>query len=368
MTACFDVAPRPAATLTRKDFVSSQEVKWCPGCGDYAILAQVQRVLPEIGVPKENIVFVSGIGCSSRFPYYMSTYGVHGIHGRAPAIATGLSLGRPELSVWVITGDGDALSIGGNHVIHAMRRNVNMRVLMFNNKIYGLTKGQASPTSEQGKVTKTTPLGSVDRPFEPAALALGASCTFVARVIDTEAQVLGAVLRRAASHQGTSFIEILQNCPVFNDGNHDHLTDKAVKADRLLVLEHNKPLLFGKDKKKGLRFDASLKPEIVAVGTGPGEVPPEACAIHDETNEALAHVLAKLGGPDLPVPIGILRAVREPTLNEMIVAQEEKAVAARGAGTLHSLLHAGDTWTVKATAEDDGEPVDEGDELGVGGE
>lgn len=338
-------AGRPV-TLTRKDFVSSQEVKWCPGCGDYAILAQVQRVLPEIGVPRENIVFVSGIGCSSRFPYYMSTYGMHSIHGRAPAIATGLTLARPELSVWVVTGDGDALSIGGNHVIHAMRRNVGYRILMFNNKIYGLTKGQASPTSEQGKVTKTTPLGSVDRPFEPAALALGAGATFVARVIDTEAQVLAQVLRRAAAHQGTAFIEILQNCPVFNDGNHDHLTDKAVKADRLLVLEPGKPLLFGKDRKKGLRIGPSLQPEVVAVGEGPGEVPPEACLVHDEGNEALAHVLAKMGGPDLPVPIGILRAVREPTLNEMIAAQERRAVATRGVGTLRDLLHAGETWTV----------------------
>jgi 2-oxoglutarate ferredoxin oxidoreductase subunit beta len=358
----------PNICLTRKDFVSSQEVKWCPGCGDYAILAQVQRVLPEIGVPRENIVFVSGIGCSSRFPYYMNTYGMHSIHGRAPAIATGLTLARPELSVWVITGDGDALSIGGNHVIHAMRRNADLRILMFNNRIYGLTKGQVSPTSEQGKVTKTTPLGSVDRPFEPAALALGAGCTFVARVIDTEGQVLGSVLRRAAAHKGTAFIEILQNCPVFNDGSHDHLTDRAFKADRLLVLEAGQPLLFGKDRSRGLRLGPSLEPEVVTVGSGPGEVPVEACLKHDEENEALAHVLAKLGGPSFPTPIGILRAVREPTLSEMVSAQESRAVAARGEGTLHGLLHAGETWKVAATADPAGAVDDDGDELGAGGE
>ncbi len=354
--------------LTRKDFVSNQEVKWCPGCGDYAVLAQVQRVLPEIGVPKENIVFISGIGCSSRFPYYMSTYGMHSIHGRAPAIATGLTLGRPELSVWVITGDGDALSIGGNHVIHAMRRNVDLRILMFNNRIYGLTKGQVSPTSEKGKVTKTTPLGSIDRPFEPAALALGAGCTFVARVIDTEGQLLASVLKRAAAHRGTAYVEILQNCPVFNDGSHDALTDKATKADRLLVLEPGKPMLFGKDRNRGLRLGPTLQPEVVTVGTGPGEVPVEACLVHDEGNEAIAHALARLGGPDFPTPIGILRAVREPTLNEMVAEHEQRAVGARGQGTLHSLLHAGETWTVAATALEGADPDAENEELGAGGE
>ena len=339
-----------APAMTRKDFVSNQEVKWCPGCGDYAVLAQVQRVLPELGIPRERIVFVSGIGCSSRFPYYMNTYGMHSIHGRAPAIATGLTLGRPELSVWVITGDGDALSIGGNHVIHAMRRNVEMRILMFNNRIYGLTKGQVSPTSEQGKVTKSSPLGSVDRPFEPAMLALGAGATFVARCIDTEAQTLTSVLRRAAAHKGTSFIEILQNCPVFNDGSHDALTDKATRADRLLVLESGKPLLFGKDKNRGLRIGRDLKPEIVTVGTRAGEVPVEACMVHDEGNEALAHILGRLSGPEFPTPLGILRAVREPTLGEMVAEQERRAVAARGAGSLHTLLHAGETWTVATTS------------------
>jgi 2-oxoglutarate ferredoxin oxidoreductase subunit beta len=355
--------------LTRKDFVSSQEVKWCPGCGDYAILAQVQRVLPELGVPRENIVFVSGIGCSSRFPYYMSTYGMHSIHGRAPAIATGLTLARPDLSVWVITGDGDALSIGGNHVIHALRRNVDLRILMFNNRIYGLTKGQASPTSEQGKVTKSTPLGTTDRPFEPAALALGAGATFVARVIDTDGQLLAGVLRRAAAHRGTAFIEILQNCPVFNDGSHDALSDKATKADRQLVLEAGKPLLFGKDRKRGIRLTPSLDPEIVTIGTGAGEVPVEACAVHNESSEALAGILARLGGPDFPTPLGVLRAVRQPTLGEMVMEHETRAVGARGQGTLRSLLHSGDTWTVAATAQDVSDEDDRGGaDLGYGGE
>jgi 2-oxoglutarate ferredoxin oxidoreductase subunit beta len=361
------IAPAGGAkvSLTRKDFVSNQEVKWCPGCGDYAVLAQVQRVLPEIGVAKENIVFISGIGCSSRFPYYMSTYGMHSIHGRAPAIATGLSLGRPELSIWVITGDGDALSIGGNHVIHAMRRNVDLRILMFNNRIYGLTKGQVSPTSEQGKITKTTPLGSVDRPFEPALLALGAGATFIARCIDTEAAQLSGVLRRAAQHRGTAYIEILQNCPVFNDGSHDYLTDKAAKADRLLALEHGKPLLFGKDKNKGIRIGPSLKPEVVTVGSGEGEVPLEAVMVHDETNEALANILGRLAGPDFPTPTGILRAVRAPTLGEMVAEQEKRAIATKGAGTLESLLHAGETWTVAATPQGAGDE-EAPEELGVG--
>jgi 2-oxoglutarate ferredoxin oxidoreductase subunit beta len=357
---------RPEPALTRKDFVSSQEVKWCPGCGDYAVLAQVQRMLPQIGVRREDVVFISGIGCSSRFPYYVNTYGMHSIHGRAPAIATGLTLARPELSVWVVTGDGDALSIGGNHLIHAFRRNVDLRILMFNNRIYGLTKGQTSPTSEQGKVTKSTPLGNVDRPFEPAMLALGARATFVARCIDTEAQTLAAVLRRAATHRGTAFIEILQNCPVFNDGSHEALTDKATKDDRLLVVEAGKPLLFGKDKKRGLRVGPGLALDVVGVGSGDGEVPVDQCLVHDEENEALASALARLGGPDAPTAIGVLHAVRRPTLGESVAEQEQRAVAARGAGNLQSLLRAGDTWTVAATAADVDEDAGDTSELGGG--
>jgi 2-oxoglutarate ferredoxin oxidoreductase subunit beta len=355
-------------TLTRKDFASSQEVKWCPGCGDYAVLAQVQRVLPELGIPKENIVFISGIGCSSRFPYYMNTYGMHSIHGRAPAIATGLSVARPELNLWVITGDGDALSIGGNHIIHAMRRNVDVRILMFNNRIYGLTKGQTSPTSEQGKTTKSTPLGNPDRPFEPTALALGAGATFVARVIDIEAAQFGAALRRAAVHRGTAYVEILQNCPVFNDGAHEALTDKATKADRQLVVEHGKPLLFGKDKRQGLRLKANLEPEVVTVGEGPGEVPLETILVHDETSEVLGGILARLRPPAFPMPLGVLRAVREPTLTEVMGEQQARAVAAKGAGTMAELLHSGDTWTVEAKVAEVAEAPPEVVELGAGGE
>jgi 2-oxoglutarate ferredoxin oxidoreductase subunit beta len=354
-------------SLTRKDFVSNQEVKWCPGCGDYAILAQVQRVLPELGVPRENIVFVSGIGCSSRFPYYMNTYGMHSIHGRAPAIATGVKLARPELSVWVITGDGDALSIGGNHVIHALRRNVDLKILMFNNRIYGLTKGQASPTSEQGKVTKSTPLGSADRPFEPLAVALGAGATFVARVVDTEAALLQTVVRRAAEHRGTAFIEILQNCPVFNDGAHEHLTDKATKADRQLVVQQGKPLLFGKGGRQGIRVGSSLAPEVVTVGDGPGEVPASACLVHDEAGEALAGILARLTPPEFPTALGVLHAVRRPTLGEIMSDQEARAVSTRGEGTLADLLRAGETWTVAASHLAGADEAGDMDELGAGG-
>src|SRR5512140_326367 len=308
--------------LTTKDFKSDQEVRWCPGCGDYAILAAFQAFLRELGIPRENLVIISGIGCSSRLPYYVDTFGMHSIHGRAPAIATGLATSRPDLSVWVITGDGDALSIGGNHLIHGLRRNVNIKILLFNNRIYGLTKGQVSPTSEQGKVTKSTPYGSADRPFEAAAVALGAGATFVARAVDTEAQLLASILRRAAAHRGTAFIEILQNCPVFNDGAHEYLTDKATKVDRVLVAEHGKPLLFGKDKKMGIRVGAGFEPEVVKVGDGPGETPLSQVAVHDETSGALASILAQMHGPELPTVIGVIRAVRQPTLSEVIGQQE----------------------------------------------
>ena len=244
-----------ATALTRKDFVTDQEVRWCPGCGDYAILAQVQKMMPEFGIARENIVFISGIGCSSRFPYYMNTYGFHTIHGRAPAIATGLKVTRPDLDVWVVTGDGDGLSIGGNHLIHVLRRNVDLKILLFNNQIYGLTKGQYSPTSEVGKVTKSTPAGSVDFPFNPITVALGAHATFVARTIDVEQKHLGEMLKRAHAHRGASFIEILQNCNIFNDGAFNDVSDKAIKADHQLVLEHGKPLIFGKNRDKGIRMN-----------------------------------------------------------------------------------------------------------------
>jgi 2-oxoglutarate ferredoxin oxidoreductase subunit beta len=277
--------------LTRKDFVSDQEVRWCPGCGDYAILAQVQKVMPELGIPRENIVFISGIGCSSRFPYYMNTYGFHSIHGRAPAIASGLKTFRPDLSVWVATGDGDALSIGGNHFIHVLRRNLDINILLFNNRIYGLTKGQYSPTSEQGKITKSTPFGSVDHPFNPVSVALGADGTFVARSIDVEAKHLQYLIRRAYAHRGTAFIEILQNCNIFNDGAFASLTDKDVKAEHQLVLEHGKPLIFGKNRDKGLRMRGhSLY--VVQLGNGITE---NDLVIHDENDSALAFLLSLLG-------------------------------------------------------------------------
>src|SRR6266481_6611277 len=256
-----------ASALTRKDFITDQEVRWCPGCGDYAILAAVQKTMPEFGIAPENTVFISGIGCSSRFPYYMNTYGFHTIHGRAPAFATGLKISRPDLDVWVVTGDGDGLSIGGNHLIHVLRRNVDLKILLFNNKIYGLTKGQYSPTSEVGKVTKSTPAGSVDFPFNPITVALGAEASFVARSVDVETRHLQDIVRRAHEHRGTSFVEILQNCNVFNDGAFADVTEKATKADSTLVLEHGKPLLFGKNHDKGIRL-RDFQPEVVHLGDG----------------------------------------------------------------------------------------------------
>lgn len=337
----------PPAALTKKDFQSDQDVRWCPGCGDYAILAQVQKVMPELGIPRENVVFVSGIGCSSRFPYYMNTYGFHGIHGRAPAIATGLKVARPELSVWVVTGDGDGLSIGGNHLIHAMRRNVDLKILLFNNRIYGLTKGQYSPTSELGKKTKSTPLGSVDRPFNVLSVALGAEATFVARAVDTEVAHLQAVLRRAAAHKGTAFVEIYQNCNVFNDGAFDYVTDKAKRADSQLVLEHGKPLLFGADRRKGIRLGHSLSPEVVTVGDGPGEVSLDEVAVHDETRDpGYAFAVSRLGPPTFPTPLGVVRAVATATYDGML-ADQARRLRAGGLGDLESLWRSGETWTVQ---------------------
>jgi 2-oxoglutarate ferredoxin oxidoreductase subunit beta len=271
-------------TLTKKDFVSDQDVRWCPGCGDYAILAQVQKVLPELDVPRENFVFVSGIGCSSRFPYYVNTYGFHSIHGRAPAIASGLKMTRPELSVWIITGDGDALSIGGNHLIHILRRNLDVNILLFNNRIYGLTKGQYSPTSEVGKRTKSTPQGSVDHPFDPVQVAMGAGATFIARSIDVETRHLQDVIRAAHAHRGTSFVEILQNCNVFNDGAFEPLTDKKTKADHTIVLEQGAPLVFGPNRDRGIRLNATLGPEVVELGSGLSE---DDCLRFDEANPAI---------------------------------------------------------------------------------
>ncbi len=324
--------------LSKKDFVSDQEVRWCPGCGDFAILAAVQKLMPELGLPKEQIVFVSGIGCSSRFPYYMNTYGFHGIHGRAPAIATGLKMARPELSVWVVTGDGDALSIGGNHLIHALRRNVDLKILLFDNRIYGLTKGQASPTSELGKKTKSTPFGTVERPFNPMTLALGAGATFVARSVATDQQHLLSVLRRAAAHKGAAFVEIWQNCNVFNDGAFDAWADRDVRDEALIKVEHGKPLLYGKQKEKALRVGGGFSLD-------PGEA--STAVIHDETrdNVALAMALASLE-PPLPQAFGVLRAVERPTVDALAREQEAMAEQAGGPADMAAVLGSGDTWTV----------------------
>jgi 2-oxoglutarate ferredoxin oxidoreductase subunit beta len=327
--------------LTAKDFESDQDVRWCPGCGDYAILKQVQKVLPELGVPRENFVFVSGIGCSSRFPYYVNTYGFHTLHGRAPAIATGIKLARPELSVWVVTGDGDGLSIGGNHLIHILRRNIDVNILLFNNRIYGLTKGQYSPTSEEGKVTKSTPLGSIDHPFKPLTLALGAEASFIARSIDVEAKHLQETIRRAYAHPGASFVEVLQNCNIFNDGAFSDLTERDVKGGHQLLLEHGKPMLFGKDRRKGIRL-RGLRPEVFELD---GKNDADA-VVHDETNPVIAYLLAHMGPPDFPTPIGVVYAVDRPAYEEGVHRQIAEAVKKDGPGELVKLIQSGDIWTV----------------------
>jgi 2-oxoglutarate/2-oxoacid ferredoxin oxidoreductase subunit beta len=328
--------------LTAKDFKSDQEVRWCPGCGDYAILAALQGFMPELGLARERIVFISGIGCAARFPYYMQTYGMHSIHGRAPAIATGLSTSRPDLSVWVVTGDGDALSIGGNHLIHALRRNVNVKILLFNNQIYGLTKGQYSPTSELGKVTKSTPMGSLDYPFNPVSIALGAEATFVARSIDTDRKHLTDVLRKAASHQGAAFVEIYQNCNIYNDGAFDAVREQ--KENRIL-LEHGQPIRFGADGERGVVQRADGSCEIVDVGA----VGEAALLRHDEHHPepSLAFALSRLAHtPHGPTPLGVFRAVERPIYNELMEGQLAAAKEAKGVGDLGTLLRAGDTWTI----------------------
>ncbi|HEY9188018.1 MAG TPA: 2-oxoacid:ferredoxin oxidoreductase subunit beta [Ignavibacteria bacterium] len=329
---------------TAKDFASDQDVRWCPGCGDYSILAQVQRTLPELNIPKEKIVFVSGIGCSSRFPYYMNTYGFHGIHGRATAIASGLKVSRPDLSVWVATGDGDLLSIGGNHFIHVLRRNIDMNILLFNNKIYGLTKGQYSPTSEHGKKTKSSPFGVIDHPFNPILLALGAEGTFIARSIDREPKHLQEMIYRAAKHKGTSFIEIFQNCNIFNDGAYDHLTDKEVKDENVVVIEHNKPLVFGKKRNKGIKLDG-FNPKVINFDDGKNSI--NDCLIYDETNNDLAYIVARLtDNPSFPTPIGVFLSVERSTYDEEMVQQIEGAKKKLGVGDLNKLFNSGNVWEV----------------------
>lgn len=329
---------------TAKDFASDQDVRWCPGCGDYSILAQVQRTLPELNIPKEKIVFVSGIGCSSRFPYYMNTYGFHGIHGRATAIASGLKVSRPDLSVWVATGDGDLLSIGGNHFIHVLRRNIDMNILLFNNKIYGLTKGQYSPTSEHGKKTKSSPFGVIDHPFNPILLALGAEGTFIARSIDREPKHLQEMIYRAAKHKGTSFIEIFQNCNIFNDGAYDHLTDKELKDENVIIIEHNKPLVFGKKRNKGIKLDG-FNPKVINLDDGKNSI--NDCLIYDETNNDLAYIVARLtDNPSFPTPIGVFLSVERSTYDEEMVQQIEGAKKKLGVGDLNILFNSGNVWEV----------------------
>ncbi|MFQ5882537.1 MAG: 2-oxoacid:ferredoxin oxidoreductase subunit beta [Candidatus Methylomirabilales bacterium] len=333
----------PTLKLTRKDFMSDQEVRWCPGCGDYSILAQMQKVLPELGVPRERLIFISGIGCAARFPYYMNTYGFHTIHGRAPAIATGLKITRPDLHVWVVTGDGDGLSIGGNHLVHALRRNIDIKILLFNNRIYGLTKGQYSPTSELGKVTKSTPFGSLDYPLSPIEIALGAEATFVARSVDVETRHLQETLKRAHEHKGSAFIEILQNCNVFNDGAWEPIADRSTKADNQLVLEHGKPLIFGKNREKGIRLRKDMTPEVVNLEEGVGV---SELLVHDETNPGMAYILSRLG-THFPTPIGVFRAVKRMAYDEGVNAQVESARKRLGPGDLEAILNRGDTWVVE---------------------
>ncbi len=332
--------------LTRKDFISDQEVRWCPGCGDYSILAQTQRIMPELGIPRENIVFISGIGCSSRLPYYMNTYGFHSIHGRAPTIASGLKSARPDLSVWVITGDGDALSIGGNHILHVMRRNIDLQIILHNNEIYGLTKGQYSPASPLGKVTYSSPMGSIDWPLRPLAVALGAEATFVARSLDVDPHHMVGILGRAAQHKGASFVEIYQNCNIYNDGAFEDFTAKEVRADRMLFLKHGEPMIFGKNNDKGIRING-LKPEVVELGKD--GVTEKDILVHDETIEdpTTAFLLSRMDYPDFPVPVGVIRAVSRATYNDLMEQQIAKAIETQGPADINALFRQGDTWEVE---------------------
>ncbi len=336
------IAPTP---LTRKDFESDQEVRWCPGCGDYSILAQTQKVLPELGVPREKFVFVSGIGCSSRFPYYVNTYGFHSIHGRAPAIATGVKASRPDLFVWVVTGDGDGLSIGGNHLVHCMRRNVDLKIILFNNRIYGLTKGQYSPTSEFGKKTKSTPMGSIDYPVNPIHLAIAAEATFVARSFDIDTKHMQEILVRAAKHKGTAFVEVFQNCNIFNDGAFKGFTDKEVRDDRVIYVQHGKPLVYGKNHDKGLRLNGTNL-EVVTLGNGVSE---SDLLVYNEEDPSpvMSYLVSALEHPHFPVPVGVFRNISKPTYDELMAGQIQKSIEIYGQGNLEKLLNAGDTWTVE---------------------
>jgi len=340
------LSPQPVA-LTSKDFATDQEVRWCPGCGDYSILAQVQKVLPGLGIPRENVVIVSGIGCSSRFPYYMNTYGMHSIHGRATAIASGLKATRPELSVWIVTGDGDSLSIGGNHTIHLLRRNFDVNILLFNNQIYGLTKGQYSPTSEEKKVTKSTPFGSVDHPFNPLALAMGADASFIARSMDRDPKHLQQMLIRSNAHKGSSFLEIYQNCNIFNDGAFEIFTEKGSKMEEGLFLEQGKPLIFGATANKGIRLDG-LRPQVVELGNGYSA---DDLWIHDETDFYKGQILvrmfddARLPG-HFPRPFGVFYETDRPCYEDVMNLQVEEVIQSKGKGDLNKLLRGNETWTI----------------------
>ncbi|MGV3657380.1 MAG: 2-oxoacid:ferredoxin oxidoreductase subunit beta [Chitinophagaceae bacterium] len=336
----------PNITLTPKDFATDQEVRWCPGCGDYSILAQVQKVMPTLGIPRENIAIISGIGCSSRFPYYMNTYGMHSIHGRATAIASGLKATRPELSVWIVTGDGDSLSIGGNHTIHLLRRNFNVNILLFNNQIYGLTKGQYSPTSEEAKITKSTPYGSLDHPFNPLALALGADATFIARSMDRDPKHLQSMLLRSHGHHGASFLEIYQNCNIFNDGAFEIFTEKGSKAEETIFLENGQPLIFGAEKNKGIRLDG-FKPQVVTIGE---EYSADDLWVHDESDIFKAQILTRIfdnprEAHHLPRPFGVFYEAIRPTYEDMLNMQVEEAKVKKAAD-LNKLLRGNEVWDI----------------------
>ncbi|MCB0272836.1 MAG: 2-oxoacid:ferredoxin oxidoreductase subunit beta [Bdellovibrionales bacterium] len=337
-------AAKKLSPETKKDFTSDQEVRWCPGCGDYAILNAVQKLVPTLGIPKENFVFISGIGCSSRFPYYMDTYGFHTIHGRAPAFATGVKIANPELSVWVITGDGDSLSIGGNHFIHALRRNININILLFNNRIYGLTKGQYSPTSEQGKKTKSTPYGSLDYPISATNLALAAGASFIGRSYDINSTHLQATLEQAAKHEGVSIVEIYQNCNIFNDGAYEPIVNKTARLDQTIELEAGKPMIFGKDANKGIQLQNGAP---VVVTLGENGVTEKDLMIHDPSNNLQAFMLTQMDYPEFPVPMGVFRTIKKPTFEKMVWAQNQSVIDQKGQGSLEKLVQGSDTWTVR---------------------
>jgi 2-oxoglutarate ferredoxin oxidoreductase subunit beta len=332
--------------LKKDDFVSSQEVRWCPGCGDYAVLASVQRTLPKLGIPKEKFVFISGIGCSSRFPYYVNTFGFHTIHGRAMTIASGVKCANPDLSVWVVTGDGDGLSIGGNHFIHTLRRNLDINILLFNNRIYGLTKGQYSPTSTVGQKTKSSPYGTIEYPVNAMSMALAAEATFIARTFDISPDHMSEVVEKAALHKGVSFVEIYQNCVIFNDGAFKDVTEKSVREERMLFLEHGKPMLFGADRKKGIRLREN-QPEVVTVGEN--GVTEADILVHDEKaeNPTIAYMLSRMEQPEFPVPMGVFRSVERATYEALLMDQIGRITAQKGKGDLAKLLKGPETWEVK---------------------